>query len=89
MVLDVLEDRMSEKNGWRVFVQFWDRALFSFFTTTSVETLQYLDEAGWTTGNRVVGSTQPRRIAATNVARRVADEMNAQLGIEVTFGAEL
>ncbi|CAG8652276.1 2731_t:CDS:10, partial [Ambispora leptoticha] len=46
---------------------------------------QYLHEAGWTFGGRVVACTQPRRVAATTVAQRVAEEMNVQLGEEVGY----
>ncbi|CAG8613199.1 5761_t:CDS:10, partial [Paraglomus occultum] len=46
---------------------------------------QYLHEAGWTAGQRVVACTQPRRVAATTVAQRVAIEMNVQLGQEVGY----
>lgn len=46
---------------------------------------QYLDEAGWTAGGRAVVCTQPRRIAAVTVARRVAAEMGATLGREVGY----
>lgn len=35
---------------------------------------QYLHEAGWTSGGRLVVCTQPRRMAAITVAARVADE---------------
>lgn len=41
---------------------------------------QYLHEAGWSAGGRVVGCTQPRRVAAQTVAARVAEEMGTQLG---------
>lgn len=41
---------------------------------------QYLYEAGWAAGGRVVGCTQPRRVAAQTVAARVAEEMGTQLG---------
>eukprot|EP01105_Mastigella_eilhardi_P014061 TRINITY_DN319_c0_g1_i1.p1 TRINITY_DN319_c0_g1~~TRINITY_DN319_c0_g1_i1.p1 ORF type:complete len:697 (-),score=165.37 TRINITY_DN319_c0_g1_i1:1149-3239(-) len=46
---------------------------------------QYLLEAGWTEGGRMVCCTQPRRIAATSVAQRVASEMGCQLGQEVGY----
>ncbi|KAF9900101.1 hypothetical protein BX616_002690 [Lobosporangium transversale] len=46
---------------------------------------QYLHEAGWTARGRVVACTQPRRVAATTVAQRVADEMRVQLGMEVGY----
>eukprot|EP00002_Diphylleia_rotans_P021253 TRINITY_DN413_c0_g1_i2.p1 TRINITY_DN413_c0_g1~~TRINITY_DN413_c0_g1_i2.p1 ORF type:complete len:456 (-),score=95.66 TRINITY_DN413_c0_g1_i2:866-2233(-) len=46
---------------------------------------QYLHEAGWTSGPRMVACTQPRRVAATSVASRVAEEMNVPLGQEVGY----
>jgi len=45
---------------------------------------QYLDEYGWTAGNRIVACTQPRRIAAASVAVRVAVEKECELGQEVS-----
>ncbi|ORZ28195.1 P-loop containing nucleoside triphosphate hydrolase protein [Lobosporangium transversale] len=50
-----------------------------------LEIPQYLHEAGWTARGRVVACTQPRRVAATTVAQRVADEMRVQLGMEVGY----
>ncbi|KAF0443358.1 P-loop containing nucleoside triphosphate hydrolase protein [Gigaspora margarita] len=46
---------------------------------------QYLNEAGWTANGYVVACTQPRRVAATTVADRVATEMNVKLGEEVGY----
>lgn len=43
---------------------------------------QYLLEAGLAKGG-LIACTQPRRVAAITVARRVADEMGVQLGREV------
>ncbi len=45
--------------------------------------LEYLSECS--TGNKLVGCTQPRRIAAASVAQRVADEMGVKLGQEVGY----
>ncbi|XP_078740785.1 pre-mRNA-splicing factor ATP-dependent RNA helicase PRP16-like, partial [Lampetra fluviatilis] len=45
---------------------------------------QYLHEDGLTTYG-VVGCTQPRRVAAMSVAKRVADEMGVRLGEEVGY----
>jgi ATP-dependent RNA helicase DDX35 len=44
---------------------------------------QYLHENGWTAGGRCIACTQPRRVAATSVAARVAYEMGVKLGEEV------
>jgi pre-mRNA-splicing factor ATP-dependent RNA helicase DHX16 len=46
---------------------------------------QYLYEAGYTKGNKKIGCTQPRRVAAMSVAARVAEEMGVRLGHEVCF----
>lgn len=46
---------------------------------------QYLYEAQWATGGRVIACTQPRRVAATTVAARVAQEMQVKLGQEVGY----
>ncbi|KAL1787057.1 putative ATP-dependent RNA helicase DHX35 isoform X1 [Sigmodon hispidus] len=51
----------------------------------STQIPQYLAEAGWTAEGRVVGVTQPRRVAAVTVAGRVADEKGAVLGHEVGY----
>jgi ATP-dependent RNA helicase DHX8/PRP22 len=45
---------------------------------------QYLVEAGY--GKRgLLGCTQPRRVAAMSVAKRVAEEMGVRLGAEVGY----
>lgn len=44
---------------------------------------QYLHEAGWAQDNKIIACTQPRRVAATTVAARVAEEMGVRLGEEV------
>ena len=50
---------------------------------------QYLYEAGYHQGPSgavlKIGCTQPRRVAATSVARRVAEEMGCSLGREVGY----
>ncbi|KAF4434329.1 ATP-dependent RNA helicase DHX8 [Fusarium austroafricanum] len=45
---------------------------------------QYLAEAGFT-NNGIIGCTQPRRVAAVSVAKRVADEVGCKLGEEVGY----
>ncbi|KAH8117149.1 P-loop containing nucleoside triphosphate hydrolase protein [Phellopilus nigrolimitatus] len=46
---------------------------------------QYLFEAGWAAGGNIIACTQPRRVAATSVAQRVAAEMGSLLGDEVGY----
>ncbi|KAK6853445.1 ATP-dependent RNA helicase DHX8/PRP22 [Apiospora arundinis] len=45
---------------------------------------QYLAEAGFA-NNGMIGCTQPRRVAAMSVAKRVAEEVGCQLGEEVGY----
>ncbi|RDL39150.1 uncharacterized protein BP5553_03490 [Venustampulla echinocandica] len=46
---------------------------------------QYLEQAGWCGDGKVIAVTQPRRVAATTVAIRVAEEMGCKLGEEVGY----
>ncbi|KAJ4836427.1 hypothetical protein Tsubulata_043006 [Turnera subulata] len=45
---------------------------------------QYLHEDGYTT-HGIVGCTQPRRVAAMSVAKRVSEEMETELGDKVGY----
>jgi ATP-dependent RNA helicase DHX8/PRP22 len=45
---------------------------------------QYLHEDGFSR-NGMIGCTQPRRVAATSVAKRVSEEMGVRLGEEVGY----
>ena len=45
---------------------------------------QYMGEMGFTSSG-VIGCTQPRRVAAMSVAKRVAEEFGCQLGEEVGY----
>ena len=51
----------------------------------STQVPQYLYESGWTNESKVICITQPRRIAVTTVANRVAEEMGVFVGEEVGF----
>ncbi|KPP75049.1 putative ATP-dependent RNA helicase DHX35 [Scleropages formosus] len=51
----------------------------------STQIPQYLLEAGWAAEGKVIGVTQPRRVAAISVASRVAEERGALLGHEVGY----
>ena len=46
---------------------------------------QYLWESGWCEDGKMIGCTQPRRVAAMSVAARVADESHTKLGNEVGY----
>eukprot|EP00887_Chlorella_sp_A99_P002951 scaffold24.g2951.t1 len=46
---------------------------------------QYLAEAGWTAGGKMIACTQPRRVAAMTVAARVAEEVGCRLGQQVGY----
>ncbi|KZV26108.1 putative pre-mRNA-splicing factor ATP-dependent RNA helicase [Dorcoceras hygrometricum] len=50
----------------------------------STQIPQYLAEAGYTTKGRIC-CTQPRRVAAISVAKRVAEEFGCRLGEEVGY----
>ena len=45
---------------------------------------QYLAEGGWA-NNGIIGCTQPRRVAAMSVAKRVAEEVGCKLGAEIGY----
>ncbi|GAB2213965.1 hypothetical protein Droror1_Dr00018294 [Drosera rotundifolia] len=46
---------------------------------------QYLYDAGFCRGGKVIGVTQPRRVAAVSVAKRVAEERGVQLRQQVGY----
>jgi pre-mRNA-splicing factor ATP-dependent RNA helicase DHX15/PRP43 len=46
---------------------------------------QFVVEAGYTAGGKMCVCTQPRRVAAMSVAKRVADEMDVKIGDEVGY----
>lgn len=45
---------------------------------------QYMAELGFT-ANGIIGCTQPRRVAAMSVSKRVAEEFGCSLGQEVGY----
>ena len=44
---------------------------------------QFLHGAGFARDGKAIAVTQPRRVAATSVALRVAEEMGVRIGLEV------
>ncbi|OJD20646.1 hypothetical protein ACJ73_08021 [Blastomyces percursus] len=46
---------------------------------------QFLDQAGWCSDGKIIAVTQPRRVAATTVASRVAEEMRCKVGEDVGY----
>ncbi|XDG03368.1 hypothetical protein ABKA04_002983 [Annulohypoxylon sp. FPYF3050] len=46
---------------------------------------QFLENAGWCSDGKIIGVTQPRRVAATTVAVRVAEEYGCEVGKEVGY----
>ncbi|KAI1820970.1 P-loop containing nucleoside triphosphate hydrolase protein [Xylaria intraflava] len=46
---------------------------------------QFLEHAGWCAEGKLIAITQPRRVAATTVAIRVAEEYGCELGKEVGY----
>lgn len=58
--------------------------LLSAGSGKTTQITQYLAEAGFTTRGKI-GCTQPRRVAAMSVAKRVAEEYGCRLGQEVGY----
>ncbi|GAA5900695.1 uncharacterized protein JCM6883_002924 [Sporobolomyces salmoneus] len=54
-------------------------------TGKSTQLPQFLLEAGWAKEGKLIGITQPRRVAAISVAQRVAEEVGCVLGDEVGY----
>lgn len=54
--------------------------------TRTLQLTQYMHEDGYTTYG-MIGCTQPRRVAAMSVAKRVSEEMDCELGKEVHMAA--
>lgn len=55
----------------------------------TTQLVQYLYEMGYARHGKIIGCTQPRRLAAMGVARRVSEEMNCVLGTTVGYSIHL
>ena len=51
----------------------------------STQVPQFLVEAGWTDSQTMIGITEPRRVAVTTLAARVAEESKSKLGYQVGY----
>ena len=51
----------------------------------STQIPQFLAQAGWTDSNSMIGITEPRRVAVTTLAARVAEESKSKIGYEVGY----
>jgi hypothetical protein len=51
----------------------------------TTQTPQFVYDAGFGHDGKLIACTQPRRVAAMSVARRVADEMDVEIGQEVGY----
>lgn len=51
----------------------------------TTQIVQYLAEEGLNKGGKLIGCTQPRRVAAVSVATRVAEEVGCKVGQEVGY----
>ncbi|PNY27970.1 ATP-dependent RNA helicase DHX35 [Tolypocladium capitatum] len=51
----------------------------------STQIPQFLKSAGWCSDGKTIGVTQPRRVAVTTVAVRVAEEVGCEIGKEVGY----
>ena len=56
----------------------------SYCIGKTTQLTQYLHEDGYTQYG-MIGCTQPRRVAAMSVAKRVSEEMGVELGVEVGY----
>lgn len=55
----------------------------------TTQLVQYLYERGYARHDKIIGCTQPRRLAAVGVARRVSEEMGCALGTTVGYSIHL
>ena len=80
--------KLVVRNAWLFFginVCSWVPFSDSFsLSLTFPPSRQYLHEDGFT-DRGMIGCTQPRRVAAMSVAKRVSEEMETELGEEVGY----
>jgi ATP-dependent RNA helicase DDX35 len=73
------DNSLRTNRMWKVY------SYYSQIFALTEELPQYLYETGWTGPGACIAITQPRRVAATTVAARVAKEMGCVLGEEVGY----
>jgi ATP-dependent RNA helicase DDX35 len=80
----------KSKNQFLYAVENHDTVVFTAETGSgkSTQLPQFLVDAGWASGGKVVCCTQPRAVAAMLLAARVATERGAPVGGEVGFATQ-
>eukprot|EP00854_Cymbomonas_tetramitiformis_P018602 gene18602-22213_t len=78
-IYDIHEELMSIIREFNVVVVVGETG-----SGKTTQMTQYMHEAGYTTYG-MVGCTQPRRVAAMSVAKRVSEEMDCELGGKVGY----
>lgn len=80
-----LVNKVEKQYGFKAFHCDPNLILFVFtFETFFWFLVQYLHEDGHTTYG-MIGCTQPRRVAAMSVAKRVSEEVECELGDKVGY----
>lgn len=90
-VLIIVGETGSGKTTRKLFIylmivlDFLHRVMMFFFYYYYTELPQFLFSAGFCREGKMVGITQPRRIAAMSIAKRVAEESEVELGQRVGY----
>jgi pre-mRNA-splicing factor ATP-dependent RNA helicase DHX15/PRP43 len=72
--------------AWFFFVVVGNKIINYIYIGKTTQIPQFLVDADFCVpGQTCIACTQPRRVAATSIAQRVAEEMDVQLGVEVGY----